>query len=163
MTELPESVIRWAEADDWPTLVEFNCRLAAESEGLELQRAVVSAGVRALLADPAKGRYLVASMRGEIVGQLMHTREWSDWRNGHLWWLQSVYVAAAWRGRGIFRQLFQHLATLAENDPQVVGLRLYVEDHNAAARGVYLKLGMRPAGYHVLERLYVVEKSDRLG
>jgi GNAT superfamily N-acetyltransferase len=156
--------VRGAVADDWATIVDFNCRLAEESEGLLLDRETVTAGVKALLADKSRGRYLVACAGQEIVGQLMHTREWSDWRNGDLWWLQSVYVAPAWRRQGIFRSLFEYLAEEArtQTNPRVVGLRLYVEKHNSSAEQVYLNLGLQDAGYHVLERLHTVEKSHRL-
>lgn len=154
--------IRAAVANDWPTIVDFNCRLAEESEGFSLHRETVAKGVQGLLADPSRGRYLVACSNGTIVGQLMHTREWSDWRNGDIWWLQSVYVAPEWRRRGVFRMLFDELRREAETDPGVVGLRLYVEDHNESAKQVYFKLGLLDAGYHVLERLQTVEKSQRL-
>ena len=154
--------IRGAIESDWPTLVEFNCRLAEESEGLLLNRETVTAGVQRLLADRNRGRYLVACSGNEIVGQIMHTREWSDWRNGDLWWIQSVYVAPQWRRQGVFRALYEELAREAATDPGVVGLRLYVEHHNDSAKQVYFKLGLRDAGYHVLERLQTVENSHRL-
>jgi GNAT superfamily N-acetyltransferase len=89
-----------------------------------------------------------------VVGQIMHTREWSDWRNGDIWWLQSVYVHADYRGQGVFRALFEHLQALARRSPDVVGLRLYVEQENDAARQVYVRLGLRPGGYDVLEDLW---------
>lgn len=85
--------IRWANDGDVPRLVEFNARLAAETEGMTLDPATLERGIRRLLADDRKGRYLVAEHQGEIVGQLMHTYEWSDWRDGDIWWIQSVYVA----------------------------------------------------------------------
>lgn len=155
-------IIRPAQASDWPTIVDFNCRLAEESEGFTLNHEAVTAGVQALLADRSRGRYLVACSETEIVGQLMHTREWSDWRNGDIWWLQSVYVVPVWRRQGVFRALFEELAREAEADPGVVGLRLYVENHNDSAMQVYLRLGLRQAGYQVLERLQTVENSQRL-
>lgn len=144
--------VRPAVAADEATLVDWNCRLARETEGKELDRALVVPGVRAVLADAHKGRYFVAEVDGELAGQLMHTREWSDWRNGQIWWLQSVYVAAEHRQGGVFRALFQHLAAAAEADPEVVALRLYCEAHNAAALATYRRLGMQDAGYLVLER-----------
>ncbi|QDU40424.1 Acetyltransferase (GNAT) family protein [Maioricimonas rarisocia] len=147
--------IRAAHPDDWPTLVDFNCRLAEESEGQILDRETVAVGVKALLADAHKGRYFVACRSDRIIGQLMHTREWSDWRNGDIWWLQSVYVRPEERGRGVLRALYNHLQQLAEaaTDPRVVGLRLYMEQGNDLARTVYTQLGLRPAGYEVLERI----------
>jgi ribosomal protein S18 acetylase RimI-like enzyme len=144
--------VRAARADDAATIVEWNCLLARESEGKELDRARIVPGVRAVLADPNKGRYFVAEREGVLAGQLMHTFEWSDWRNGQIWWLQSVYVPAAERKGGVFRALYEHLVAAAEADPEVVALRLYAETHNEAALATYRRLGMTDAGYLVLER-----------
>ena len=149
-----EITIRLAVLDDWPTIVDFNCRLAEESEELLLDRRRVEPGVRALLADGHKGRYFVACLEGgRIVGQMMHTWEWSDWRNGQIWWLQSVYVAPEFRRRGVFRRLFEHLSNQAAADPEVVGLRLYVDERNQAAQEVYCELGLHRSTYLVMERL----------
>ncbi len=153
MTAIPID-IRPAIADDWPAIVDFNCRLAEESEGKQLLRQHVEPGVRALLADPRKGRYLVASAAGRIVGQLMHTYEWSDWRNGDIWWLQSVYVISEFRRQGVFRMLFERLRSEAESDPGVVGLRLYVEEQNERAHETYRSLGLAQAGYFVMEKMH---------
>jgi ribosomal protein S18 acetylase RimI-like enzyme len=146
--------IRPARLDDWPTIVEFNCRLAAESEDTTLDRGDVEPGVRKLLEDPAKGRYFVACDGEQIVGQMMHTREWSDWRNGDIWWLQSVYIHPDYRRRGVFRRLFDALLAEADADPNVVGLRLYVEADNAPAHATYERLGLDRAGYFVMQRLF---------
>jgi ribosomal protein S18 acetylase RimI-like enzyme len=167
--------VRPAVPEDWPVIVDFNCRLALESEGKRLELADVEPGVKSLLADPRKGRYFVAvaepfdaqrsadapppglpwprGRESPIVGQLMHTFEWSDWRNGEIWWLQSVYVDPEFRRRGVFRALFDHLRTEAEADPNVVGLRLYVEEQNARAHTTYEKLGLKPGGYFVMEHM----------
>ena len=161
--------IRAAEPEDWPTIVDFNCRLAEESEGKMLDRAHVEPGVKRLLADPRRGRYFLAVMReGEqtaetgsgvlkgheiIVGQLMHTFEWSDWRNGDIWWLQSVYVHPDFRRQGVFRALFEHLRTEAQADPGVVGLRLYVEQENKRAHATYEKLGFESGDYFVMQHM----------
>src|SRR5260370_38975700 len=150
--EVMQIQVRPAVADDWATIVDFNCRLAEESEGKQLDRIHVEPGVRALLADPHKGRYLVASIAGRLAGQLMHTREWSDWRNGDIWWLQSVYVHPDFRRQGVFRALFDRLKSDAEADPGVVGLRLYVEEHNKQAHETYRSLGLAQAGYFVMEK-----------
>ncbi len=146
--------IRPAAPHDWQTIVEFNCRLAEESEGKQLDRAHVEPGVKALLADPHKGRYLLAEAEGQVVGQLMHTREWSDWRNGDIWWLQSVYVHPDYRRVGVFRALFERLRSEAEADPMVVGLRLYVEEQNTRAHETYRNLGLVPGGYFVMEKFH---------
>lgn len=146
--------VRSALPSDAGTIMEFNLQLAAESEDKALDRVRLSRGVAALLADPAKGRYFVAENDGTVVGQVMHTSEWSDWRNGTIWWLQSVYVVPELRGRGVFRALFSHVVALAQRDANVVGLRLYVDQRNAAARQVYQRMGLVPAGYDVLERMW---------
>lgn len=149
-----EIEIRVAAPADRDVIAEFNCRLATETEGKSLVPQTVQAGVAALLADPRKGRYFVACVDGRVVGQLMHTFEWSDWRNGDIWWLQSVYVAPEFRRRGVFQRLFEHLLQHAEADPGVVGVRLYVEDGNQRAQEAYRRMGLREAGYHVMERMF---------
>jgi GNAT superfamily N-acetyltransferase len=145
--------VRPATLSDHAAIVEFNLQLAAETEDKALDRQRLSRGVAALLGDPAKGRYFVAEVDGTVVGQMMHTWEWSDWRNGMMWWLGSVYVVPEHRGGGVFRALFECVLALAQADPEVVGLRLYYEQRNSAARNVYARLGFEPAGYEVLERM----------
>ncbi len=145
--------VRPARPEDWPIIAEFNRLLALETEDIRLIPEVLEAGVRALLSDPQKGRYFLACVDDQPVGQIMHTWEWSDWRNGFLWWLQSVYVAQPWRRKGVFQRLFTFLWEQAFADPQCVGMRLYVEHNNHAAQQTYRSFGFRPCGYHVLERL----------
>ena len=144
--------VRRAVPADAGIVAEFNRCLALESERKTLDMAVLSAGVAAGLADPDKALYFVAEQAGVIVGQLMLTREWSDWRNGWIWWIQSVYVRADHRQKGVFRSLYQHVYQAALADPQVVGIRLYVEHENHVAQQTYLKLGMERTNYLVLER-----------
>lgn len=153
---MPPFEITAATPDDTETVAAFNIALAAESEDKQLDPPTVHAGVRAVLSDPSKGRYFVARLThgpevSAIIGQLMVTVEWSDWRNGPLWWVQSVYVRADHRRRGVFRALFRHILAVAkaEGCPAV---RLYVEEHNAAARATYAALGLGSTGYLVLER-----------
>jgi GNAT superfamily N-acetyltransferase len=146
--------IRPATVEDLATIVEFNRLLALETEAIELSVAVLTDGVRAALLDPHKARYFVAEAGGQILGQLMHTREWSDWRNGDIWWLQSVYVVASARRQGVFRALVEHVTQLAQSTPDVVGLRLYVEEHNDRAAATYDRLGLAEAGYVVRERIW---------
>lgn len=146
--------IRAATRDDWETIAEFNLKLAQETEPHSLDPQTVRAGVKALLADDRKGRYFVATVEGRIIGQLMHTWEFSDWRNGDVWWLQSVYVDAEFRRQGVFASLKRHLEELAEADPNVVGLRLYVERDNGHAQATYRKLGFESTGYLVMERMF---------
>ena len=151
-----EYAIRPATHADLETIVDFNVRLAAETEDTDLDRDTVRRGVRALLDDAARGAYYVAST-GDVVGQMMHTREWSDWRNGDIWWIQSVYVHPGHRRQGVCRALYEHLRARAESDPAVVGLRLYVERENARAQGAYAALGMRPGGYLVMQDLFAAD------
>lgn len=155
-------VIREARPDDAPFLIESNIRLASETEQLQLNRSCVTAGVKALLGDAAKGTYYIAEAGGVVAGQLLITYEWSDWRNGTFWWIQSVYVSAAQRGRGVFRALFQHVHDLATSRPDVCGLRLYVDAQNAAARGVYSRLGLQQTNYEMLELDLVLGHSQRV-
>ena len=146
--------IRSATLEDLPTIVEFNRRLALETEAITLSVEILTPGVRAALRDPAKARYFVAEIEGQVVGQLMHTREWSDWRNGDIWWLQSVYVDEPFRRAGVFRALVEYLRQEAQVSPDVVGLRLYVEEHNDRAAATYDRLGLPAAGYVVREQIW---------
>ena len=125
--------------------------MALEAEHKRLDPATVARGVRAVLDDPAHGRYFVAERDGGPVGQLMITYEWSDWRNGRFWWIQSVYVLPQARRGGVFRALFRHLEELAKADPGVCGIRLYVERENARAQATYRHCGLEDAGYVLME------------
>lgn len=147
------AIIRNATIDDAPALAEFNRSMAMETENLSLIPAVILSGVNAVFENPARGFYLVAEARGGLVASLMATTEWSDWRNGEFWWIQSVYVAREWRRRGLYRSLYRHIQQLAEGDPAVCGFRLYVERDNQIAQKTYLALGMRETRYKVFEQL----------
>ena len=143
--------IRSAEPTDWAAIAEYNCRLAAETEDKELDRAVISEGVRKVLGDVHKGRYFVAEAGGRIIGTTMITYEWSDWRDGWIWWIQSVYVHPDFRGQGVFSRLYRHIEALAEASGDIRAIRLYVLTSNERARATYHKLGMAETGYTVLE------------
>ena len=143
-------LIRNAEATDWAAIAEFNRALAAETEDKTLDWDTLSRGVRRVLADASKGRYFVAETAGRIIGTTMITYEWSDWRDGWIWWIQSVYVHPEFRGHGAFSRLYRHVAQLAESE-DVRSTRLYVLTSNERARHTYLKLGMHESGYTVLE------------
>jgi GNAT superfamily N-acetyltransferase len=143
--------IRQANLQDTSVIADFNLRLALETEGLRLDPGCVNAGVQALLKDPAKGVYYVAEVGGVIAGQLMITYEWSDWRNGNLWWIQSVFVKEEFRRMGVFRELFNHLKGLARQQGDVRSLRLYMHSDNSTARRSYENLGMRRTHYEVFE------------
>jgi ribosomal protein S18 acetylase RimI-like enzyme len=144
--------IRRATPADAPTVVEFNRLLAHESEGKTLDIDVLSRGVRAALADAHKCLYFLAEEGGVILGQTMITYEWSDWRDGWIWWIQSVYVRPEARKHGVFRALYQHIRETAKREG-VIGIRLYVEDNNKRAHETYYRLGMERAGYFVLEQI----------
>ena len=145
------TTIRVADTQDEAIIVAFNIALAAESEQRALDRDTVTDGVRAVLRDPARGRYFLAGQQGRTVGQLMLTQEWSDWRNGTFWWIQSVYVDPQWRGRGIFRALFAHVDGLSRRSREVCGLRLYVERDNERAQSVYRRCGLELTEYRIME------------
>jgi ribosomal protein S18 acetylase RimI-like enzyme len=147
-----ETVRRAREADA-ATIVEFNRRMALETEGKSLDAGILARGVARALADDAKGFYLLAISDAAIVGQVMITREWSDWRDGWFWWIQSVYVREDWRQRGVFRALYRAVEREARAAGIVIGLRLYVERDNQPAQLTYQALGMANANYLVYEAL----------
>ena len=149
--------VRAALPADAATLARFNVALAEETEALALSPETVLAGVEAVLEDPAKGLYWVAEIEGTVVGQLMLTYEWSDWRNGFFWWIQSVYVEPSSRRRGVFKALFEKASQQAADEPMVCGLRLYVAQDNDRAQQTYLDLGMQRVEYQVFE-LFVEKK-----
>ncbi len=144
-------IIRPATSTDMPIITEFNCRLAEESENKQLDQDTVIAGVTALLDSADRGRYYVAEIDSEVIGQLLITYEWSDWRNGLFWWIQSVYVAPSYRRSGVFSSLYKTVSDLARDDPAVCGLRLYVEEENERAQSTYASLGMSRTRYEVME------------
>lgn len=146
--------IREARERDAGVIAEFNSLLAFESEGLRLSPNVVGPGVRAMLADRSMGRYWVAEADGRVVGQIMVTYEWSDWRNGMVWWIQSVYVHGDYRRRGVFSALYRHVESLAQQESRVRGIRLYVERENTRAQRAYESLGMRMTDYRVMQTLF---------
>jgi ribosomal protein S18 acetylase RimI-like enzyme len=145
--------VRPAREDDADAIAAFNSAMAFETEGKRLLPQVLGAGVRRLLAEPALGFYLVAEAQGQVVACLMVTTEWSDWRNGRFWWIQSVYVQPGWRRRGVFRTLYAHVSAAAARQPDVCGLRLYVEHENTSAQATYRSLGMVRTDYQLFEQL----------
>jgi len=143
--------IRNAGPADADTIVRFNLALAAESEQRTLSVDAVARGVRSLLADSSSGVYYVAERAGSVIGQLLVTFEFSDWRDGVFWWIQSAYVVPEYRGQGVFRALFAHVLDEACRSGRACGLRLYVDRRNVGARRVYERLGLRPTEYLVYE------------
>ena len=160
---MPGVTVREARPEDLDTIVDFNARLALESEHKILDRPILARGVAAALADRDRLRYWVAEAEGgQVVGQAAITREWSDWRAGWIWWFQSVYVHPDFRGQGTFRSLHNAIRSTARTTPDVIGLRLYVEVSNDRAQKVYQSLGMKPGGYDVYEEFWI-EAAGKVG
>ena len=154
--------IRRGVMADLDVIVEFNARLASESEGVELDRDRLRSGVRNALADDRRAFYLIAESSGVAVGQLMVTFEWSDWRDGEFWWLQSVYVRPEFRRQGVLGALYARVLELAE-EKNVCGIRLYVERGNAAAKAAYLKFGIKPTVFDMYEHDFVITRAEESG
>lgn len=150
----PEIVVRRATLDDSGILSQFNMSMAEETEGRQLDQTTVNAGVKQLLRDSRQGFYLMAEVGGSARGSLMITYEWSDWRNGLFWWIQSVYVEPAARRNGVFTALYQYVKQMAQDDASACGLRLYMEQDNLPARAVYMAMGMETTPYQVFEDLF---------
>jgi ribosomal protein S18 acetylase RimI-like enzyme len=143
--------IRTSKHADIGVIAGFQMMLAEETEGIALNKALVSTGIEALFANPGKGIYYVAESGEEIIGCFLITYEWSDWRNGMIWWLQSVYVKESHRKQGVFKSMYDHLIKTISHDPTIIGLRLYVDKSNARAQKVYHALGMNGDHYTVFE------------
>ncbi|MFT6177838.1 MAG: ribosomal protein S18 acetylase RimI-like enzyme [Akkermansiaceae bacterium] len=146
-----QMTVRESEFGDVGILVRFNLEMARETEGKELDGETLKRGVEGIFAKPERGFYFVAELEGELVGSLMVTKEWSDWRNGDFWWIQSVYVEPEFRRQGIFRALYEEARKRAMEVEGVCGCRLYVEKDNEAARAVYLKRGFEETPYRLFE------------
>jgi GNAT superfamily N-acetyltransferase len=142
---------RRAVAADITTIAMFNQSMARETEDKLLATKTIMSGVEHMVENTDLGFYLVAEAEGGVVGCLGITYEWSDWRNGLFWWIQSVFVDKEYRGQGAFRQLYDHVTRLAKEEPKVCGIRLYVEDDNTGARHTYAALGMTETSYKLLE------------
>jgi len=155
-------------SEDLALISQFNCAMAKETERKELDPGVVLVGSRAVLEDAAKGFYLLAETTAtpgpagtpqsppKVVGQLLVTFEWSDWRGGNFWWIQSVYVVPGARRRGVYRGLYAHLLDEAKQRPDVCGVRLYVDKGNVTAQSTYEALGMERAHYELYEIDFVL-------
>ena len=143
--------VRSATLTDLDTIVAFNRAMADETEGKTLDSATLVSGVRKALADPSRCMYFIAEVDGAVAGQTMVTFEWSDWRDGLFWWIQSVYIDGRFRRRGVFRTLYDHIRHLAHSRPEVCGLRLYVHHDNTRALDTYRHLGMTLTEYVLCE------------
>ncbi len=147
--------VREARRDDAATIIEFQLAMARETEELTLDRDILTRGVSALFDNPSLGRYFVAESHDEssarVIASLMITYEWSDWRNGMVWWIQSVYTVPEFRRRGIYAALYGHIRAQVADDPNIRGIRLYVDNRNVDAQKVYARLGMEGEHYRVFE------------
>jgi GNAT superfamily N-acetyltransferase len=146
-----EVTVRQAVADDAPAIIEFNLAMAKETEDRGLSPDILAAGVAAVFQDARRATYHVAEIDGRVVGSLMLTTEWSDWRNGTFLWIQSVYVRPGFRRRGVYRALHEAVRTLAGEMEGICGIRLYVERENVSAQEVYRTIGMRETTYRLFE------------
>ncbi len=144
-------VVRKGTLDDAEIISDFQIAMALETESLTLDKSTVLKGVKAVFELPAKGQYFVAVDKNKVVGSLMITYEWSDWRNQWVWWIQSVYILPAFRGKKIFSRMYNHIKTLVINNDDVSGIRLYVDLTNSNARKVYQSLGMNGEHYQLFE------------
>jgi len=143
--------IQKAIPDNIELLIDFQQRLAFETENVKLDSETLRRGMKAMFDDPAKGIYYIARDGSEIIGCHMITYEWSDWRNGTVWWLQSVYVIESHRKKGVFKMMYENLINIIRLDPQIVGLRLYADKTNTRALKVYEAMGMDGSHYTVFE------------
>ena len=153
MTAAGGLAIRKGTAADAVAISRFNQAMALETEGKSLIPELVDAGVRRLIDEPSLGFYVVAIDGDAIVACLLVTQEWSDWRNGLFWWIQSVFVEPDRRRQGVYSSLYEHVQELAAADPQVCGFRLYVEKDNVVAQQAYAALGMGATDYLIYEEL----------
>ncbi|TAJ32365.1 MAG: N-acetyltransferase [Nitrospirae bacterium] len=159
-------IVRSARLGDVDVLVDFSAAMAKETEGRVLDGARLRQGTLAVLESPARGFYLVAELPGAssggstpgVVGQLLVTYEWSDWRNATFWWIQSVYVHEAWRRRGVYRRMHEAVLEQAKARKDVCGVRLYVEQENTTAQTVYQRVGLMPSAYRVFEEDFILAK-----
>lgn len=144
-------LIRDATLNDLDVLVDFQCKLAYESEEVILDSVILKKGIEAMFQDRTRGIYKIAEDNGKPVACHMITYEWSDWRNGMIWWLQSVYVKESHRKQGVFKMMYNDLITKIKNDPGVIGLRLYVDKKNEQGLKTYEAMGMDGSHYTVYE------------
>ena len=143
--------IRKALNKDIDVIARYNYNLAYETENKILDMNILTRGVEAIIKDENKGIYHVCEINGEVVGQIMYTFEWSDWRNGTFLWIQSVYVNKEFRGMGVFKALYKFIRDIEDNDNNICGIRLYVEKENTIAKKTYKNIGMKECNYYIYE------------
>jgi GNAT superfamily N-acetyltransferase len=160
MSFLEHLTVRLARPEDVATIVSFSAAMALETEGRHLDLTRLREGTMALFESPVHGFFMVAEVdsanQPQLVGQLMITYEWSDWRNGVFWWIQSVYVDPKWRRRGVFRRMHQAVMQEARERRDVCGVRLYVDKDNPIAHATYERLGLLRSAYQIYEADFVL-------
>ncbi len=156
---MSEIRVRLATPADAEFLVRGNAEMALETEHLSLDLDRLRDGVHAVFEQPGHGVYYVAEVDAQRAGQMMITYEWSDWRNGLFWWIQSVYVEHRFRSQGVFKAIYRHVENLARTTPGVCGLRLYVENSNIRAQEIYERLGMQRTVYQMFEVDFVLGRE----
>jgi GNAT superfamily N-acetyltransferase len=144
--------IRKAIVEEAPVIIDFQQKMAWETEQMTLKPETIKNGVNGVFENTSRGQYWVAEENGKIIASLLITYEWSDWRNSDVWWFQSVYVLPEWRRKGIFRSMYSHIKAEADNKG-IAGLRLYVETNNNTAQKTYESLGMQSEHYRMYEWL----------
>lgn len=146
-----EIKISKAEISDAPIIVDFQLKMAMETENIALDKGILKQGVQAVFKDSSLAQYYVAKAEGKIIASLMITYEWSDWRNRKVWWIQSVYVIPEFRRRGIFTMFYDFIKEIVEKSEDVGGIRLYVDKTNSPAQKTYTKVGMNGEHYQLFE------------
>jgi len=166
MPDLDHLNIRRAKPEDAATIASFSAAMALETEGRRLDLERLHKGTIALLEYPDRGFFMVAELEQaddrQLLGQLMITYEWSDWRNGAFWWIQSVYVDPAWRRQSIFRRMHETVMATAKTSPSVCGIRLYVKESNGVAQAAYRQVGLAPSSYAIFETDFVLARQKGL-
>jgi ribosomal protein S18 acetylase RimI-like enzyme len=166
MPSLDHLNVRLARPEDAATIASFSAAMALETEGRRLDLDRLYEGTLAILNSPEHGFFMVAEREpaddSQLLGQLMITYEWSDWRNGAFWWIQSVYVAPTWRRQNVFRRMHETVMATAKASPSVCGVRLYVEENNGVAQAVYRKVGLAPSAYTVYESDFILASQRSL-
>jgi ribosomal protein S18 acetylase RimI-like enzyme len=151
--------VRLATAEDAEFLVRGNAEMALETEQLSLDLDRLRDGVHSVFEQPSRGVYFVAEVDGRRAGQMLVTYEWSDWRNGVFWWIQSVHVEKSFRRQGVFKAVYSHVENMAKATPGVCGMRLYVENHNSRAQSTYESVGMTRTAYQLFETDFVLARD----
>ena len=143
--------VREAKSNEADLIINFQISMAKETEDINLEHTIVAAGVQAVFSDPGKGKYYLAEFEGKVIACMLSTYEWSDWRNGTFIWLQSVYVKPGFRGKGVFRSMYEHIKALVSENDNLKGIRLYVFHTNESAQAVYRSLEMEDQHYRMFE------------